>query len=114
MCDSDTVALRYNVWYNVWQSWWLQVRSSDVLLPEDATFVIANSLTESKKAETGATKYNLRVVECRLAAAVLAVLLGEPKVGCHGLLLPLCSGLPEDSALVGSTTTLTWTVLSTL
>lgn len=41
--------------------------------------MIANSLAVSKKAETADAKYNLRVVECRLAAAALGVALGlEP------------------------------------
>lgn len=31
---------------------WLQVRATDVQLPEGATFVVANSLAVSKKAET--------------------------------------------------------------
>ena len=57
-----------------------QVRAADVSLPEGATFVIANSLTVSAKAETAATRYNMRVVECRLAAAVLALGLGQSKV----------------------------------
>ncbi len=43
-------------------------------------FVIANSLTVSNKAETAAGRYNMRVVECKLAAAVLAVTLGMSKV----------------------------------
>lgn len=111
----------------------LQVRADDVQLPEGATFVVANSLTVSKKAETAdrrcvrvcscmtlcscnntcpvlalrampadfthmavpdavhpsvqlmssvwvaaaGCRYNLRVVECRLAAMVLAVALGK-------------------------------------
>ena len=59
---------------------WLQVRASDVVLPESATFVVANSLTVSNKAETGDGRYNLRVVECRLAAAVLALKLGQSQV----------------------------------
>ena len=48
-------------------------------------FVIANSLTVSNKAETAAGRYNMRVVECKLAAAVLAVTLGMSKVcsSCH-------------------------------
>ena len=46
-------------------------------LPPGATFVIANSLTRSAKAETAAKNYNMRVVECRLAAAALGVAL-EP------------------------------------
>lgn len=62
---------------------WVQIRASDVVLPEGAVFVIANSLTVSNKAETAAGRYNMRVVECRLAAAVLAVTLGMPKVSTH-------------------------------
>ncbi len=58
----------------------LQIRASDVVLPEGAVFVIANSLTVSNKAETAAGRYNMRVVECKLAAAVLAVTLGMSKV----------------------------------
>ncbi|GJP63152.1 hypothetical protein CLOP_g20226 [Closterium sp. NIES-67] len=52
------------------------VRAHPVPLPAAAVFVIANSLAVSKKAETAATNYNRRVVECRLAAMVLAVRLG--------------------------------------
>merc|ERR1712078_893647 len=48
------------------------VRASDVVLPPGCAFVIANSLTVSKKAETAAGRYNLRVLECRLAAALVA------------------------------------------
>jgi N-acetylgalactosamine kinase len=44
------------------------IRASDVVLPKAGSFVVANSLTESKKAETASTNYNNRVVECRLAA----------------------------------------------
>jgi len=58
----------------------LQIRASDVVLPEGAVFVIANSLTVSNKAETAAGRYNMRVVECKLAAAVLAVTLGMSQV----------------------------------
>lgn len=54
------------------------IRASDVLLPKSGSFVVANSLTESKKAVTASTNYNNRVVECRLAAMVLAVKLGMP------------------------------------
>ncbi|PSC75650.1 Galactokinase [Micractinium conductrix] len=55
------------------------VRASDVVLPEGAVFVVANSLAISNKAESATKHYNLRVVECRLAAGVLAVLMGESK-----------------------------------
>ena len=59
---------------------------ADVPLPESATFVVANSLTVSNKAETGEGRYNLRVVECRLAAILLAIALGHSKVGFPVLL----------------------------
>jgi hypothetical protein len=61
----------------------LQVRAADVLLPGGATFVVGNSLAVSKKAEGAHKRYNLRVVECRLAAALLAHKLGKPPVGVH-------------------------------
>ncbi len=54
----------------------MQVRTRDVVLPPGATFVIAHSLAVSNKAEGATGRYNLRVVECRLAAAVLALALG--------------------------------------
>jgi len=57
-----------------------QVRAEEVDLPAEATFVIGNSLTESQKAVTADVKYNLRVVECRLAAIVLAIGLGKSQV----------------------------------
>lgn len=62
------------------------VRASDVALPEGAVFVVANSLAVSNKAESATKHYNLRVVECRLAAGVLAVLLGESKESARGVL----------------------------
>ncbi|RWR94549.1 galactokinase [Cinnamomum micranthum f. kanehirae] len=52
------------------------IRATDVQLPAAGTFVIAHSLAESQKAVTAATNYNNRVVECRLAAIVLAIKLG--------------------------------------
>ncbi|KAL0042031.1 hypothetical protein WJX77_001255 [Trebouxia sp. C0004] len=61
------------------------IRASDVVLPEGAVFVIANSLTVSNKAETAAGRYNMRVVECKLAAAVLAVTLGMSKEKAIGV-----------------------------
>lgn len=51
-----------------------QVRASDVVLPEGAVFVVANSLAISNKAESATKHYNLRVVECRW---VLWVLVGR-------------------------------------
>ncbi|PIA60990.1 hypothetical protein AQUCO_00300482v1 [Aquilegia coerulea] len=56
------------------------IRATDVQLPAAGTFIIAHSLAESQKAVTAATNYNNRVVECRLAAIVLAIKLGmKPK-----------------------------------
>lgn len=48
------------------------IRACDVTLPEGIVFVIANSLVEMNKSVTAGTHFNARVVECRLAAKVLA------------------------------------------
>ncbi|KAJ9512203.1 hypothetical protein QJQ45_012751 [Haematococcus lacustris] len=53
------------------------VRAADVVLPAGAVFVIGNSLAVSNKAVGAHKRYNLRVVECRLAAAMLARELGK-------------------------------------
>jgi len=53
------------------------IRTRDVKLPHGFTFVIANSLAVSNKAETADARYNLRVVECRLASACLAAAAGQ-------------------------------------
>ena len=42
--------------------------------------MVANSLTHSAKAEAAPRQYNMRVVECRLAAAVLGLKLGLTQV----------------------------------
>ena len=42
-------------------------------IPEGYTFVIANSLTPSSKVATLTTRYNKRVVECRIATILLAM-----------------------------------------
>jgi len=55
------------------------VRTEDVLLPAAGVFVVANSLTVSNKAETAHTRYNLRVVECAVAAKLLGLRLGLPR-----------------------------------
>lgn len=52
------------------------ISTKDVPLPDDAVFIVGNSLAVSNKALTNASKYNLRVVECRLAALVVAKKLG--------------------------------------
>ena len=61
------------------------VRTDDVALPPGGAFVIANSLTVSNKAETAHTRYNLRVVECRLAACALALALGAAPEAARAL-----------------------------
>ncbi|CAG9325832.1 unnamed protein product [Blepharisma stoltei] len=48
------------------------IRLEAVPLPSGCTFVIANSLTPSPKVLTIATRYNKRVVECRIAVALIA------------------------------------------
>uniref|UniRef100_A0A7S0WQ04 Galactokinase n=1 Tax=Chlamydomonas leiostraca TaxID=1034604 RepID=A0A7S0WQ04_9CHLO len=58
------------------------VRAEDVVLPEGAVFCIGHSLAVSKKAEGAHKRYNLRVVECRLAAAMLAHKLGKDQAFC--------------------------------
>ncbi|XP_036138558.1 N-acetylgalactosamine kinase isoform X2 [Monomorium pharaonis] len=46
------------------------LRATDVILPENAVFVIAHSQAYLNKASTA--DYNLRVAECRLAAQIIA------------------------------------------
>eukprot|EP01089_Gocevia_fonbrunei_P011231 TRINITY_DN2439_c0_g1_i2.p1 TRINITY_DN2439_c0_g1~~TRINITY_DN2439_c0_g1_i2.p1 ORF type:complete len:366 (-),score=79.51 TRINITY_DN2439_c0_g1_i2:32-1129(-) len=50
--------------------------TKDVCLPSKASFVIASSLVEANKHATSGSGYNMRVVECRLAAVVLSKILG--------------------------------------
>ena len=47
-----------------------------VHLPPSLSFVVANSLTPSPKIATLGTRYNKRVVECRLAVALVSLKLG--------------------------------------
>lgn len=47
------------------------LKAKPVALPEDAVFVVAHSLAEANKAATN--DFNRRVIECRLAAKILAV-----------------------------------------
>lgn len=44
---------------------WDPLRASPVQLPDNAVFVIANSLAEANKAAT--SDFNQRVVECRIS-----------------------------------------------
>uniref|UniRef100_A0A0B6ZMI4 Galactokinase n=1 Tax=Arion vulgaris TaxID=1028688 RepID=A0A0B6ZMI4_9EUPU len=46
------------------------LRTTDVQLPVDSAFIVCNSLAEMNKAAT--PNFNIRVVECRIAAQILA------------------------------------------
>lgn len=50
------------------------LNATPVALPEDATFVVAHSLAEANKAATN--DFNKRVIECRLAAKIIAFVSG--------------------------------------
>lgn len=52
------------------------VRATPIELPPDVVFVIANSLTEANKAAT--SDFNQRVIECKIAAKLLAKLTDRP------------------------------------
>lgn len=52
------------------------LRSADVHLPPHVSFVVASSMVESNKYATLGSGYNMRVVECRLGAVLLAKKLG--------------------------------------
>jgi N-acetylgalactosamine kinase len=47
-------------------------KTKPVYLPEDVTFIIANSLTDSPKIDTLAYRYNKRVVENKLGLAIIS------------------------------------------
>ena len=47
------------------------IRTESIEIPPGYSFVVANSLVTSNKKETSETNYNLRVIECRLASAIL-------------------------------------------
>ncbi|KAL6075222.1 Galactokinase [Balamuthia mandrillaris] len=55
------------------------LRSRNVALPKGVSFVIASSMVESNKYATAESGYNMRVVECRLAAVVLAKAIQMPE-----------------------------------
>jgi hypothetical protein len=75
-----------------------KVHTEDVPLPAGATFVIANSLTRSAKAETAAKNYNMRVVECRLASIMIAIKAELPQVS-----MPPPPGAPRPLFLLHTT-----------
>jgi galactokinase len=53
-----------------------EIKINKVMIPEGLVLVIANSLTPSPKLLSVGTRYNLRVVECRFAAAIIGVKTG--------------------------------------
>ena len=50
-----------------------ELRSTTVAIPDGYKFVISNSLTPCAKVATLATRYNMRVVECRIATILLSI-----------------------------------------
>jgi N-acetylgalactosamine kinase len=73
------------------------VRATDVQLPEGSVFLIGNCLAVSNKAVTAHERYNLRVMECRLASIVLAMELGASQADALGY-----STLMQTQKLIGS------------
>lgn len=69
------------------------IRLHAVPLPEDCTFLIANSLTPSAKVLTVAFRYNKRVVECRIAIALMCK---------HFSISPIPKTLKEVQCRIGS------------
>lgn len=55
---------------------WEPLRATPIILPSNAYFVIANSLTKANKAAT--SDFNHRVIECRLACRILAKSANQP------------------------------------
>lgn len=53
---------------------WKPLKATAVALPAEATFVVAHSLAEANKAATN--DFNIRVIECRLAAKILGIMTG--------------------------------------
>ena len=48
------------------------IRAESVVLPDGIAWFVQHTLVDSLKQRTGATNYNKRVVECRLASVLLA------------------------------------------
>lgn len=53
---------------------WQPLKATPVVLPENSAFVVAHSLAEANKAATN--DFNRRVIECRLAAKIIATCAG--------------------------------------
>ena len=54
-----------------------KLKATDIEIPQSVLLVIANSLAPSPKLATLYKRYNMRVVECRLALIILAIKLGK-------------------------------------
>lgn len=54
-----------------------ELKAIDVHLPQSTCIVISNSLIHSPKVLTVGTRFNKRVVECRLALFLLTLKLGK-------------------------------------
>lgn len=67
--------------------------ASETKLPAGVLFVVANSMAESLKGETSSL-FNLRVIECRVACAILQTKLGQPlaEAGALGTLYAVQRG----------------------
>jgi len=50
-----------------------ELKATDVHVPDSVCLVIANSCTPSPKLLTLGTRYNKRVVECRIGVAAMAL-----------------------------------------
>jgi galactokinase len=74
------------------------LRARAVPVPAEATFVLAHTLDEAAKAGDAGGQYNQRVVECRLACAVLG-----RRLGCR---LERLGDLTDPAAVQGALATL--------
>ncbi|KAG6460361.1 hypothetical protein O3G_MSEX011933 [Manduca sexta] len=63
---------------------WNPLQATPIALPEDAVFVVAHSLAEANKAATN--DFNIRVMECRLSAKILAACTG---IACDNKIITL-------------------------
>ena len=91
-----------------------QLSCAPVKLPKGALFLVAHSGRQSEKAKTAATQFNKRVLECTLAAHVLAKKLGvcmyaPPKhdASSSATSSPLAASMPEPHPPAGEIPKLT-------
>lgn len=72
VCDFQAKLIEFN-----------PLRATDVKLPDGAVFVISNCCVEMNKAAS--SHFNIRVVECRIAAKVGTPLITTPTTTHHPL-----------------------------